>query len=252
MSTLPPAPDPATGPGLLRYVRSATRVPHPRWYLGLDLGQRRDHSALSMLELSWEPQGQCRVDYSWLFQPRLAVRTLERFPLGVSYERLHLIILERLRLLDRHEPAPPSATPPFRRLIVDAGGPGPPVVDRLRLSLPRHVRLSPVIITGGRTPSLLSGGYDGIPRRAILSRLIHMIACGSLVAPKVIDGWQQFRAEMLDLSGDSTHPASPGAHDDLVIAVGLAAWAAAADTPELLPGREGSIPDLLTAQRRLL
>ena len=50
-----------------------------------------------------------------------------------------------------------------------------------------------------------------------------------------LDGWALLKEELLELSGNDTQPAENSAHDDLAIATGLAAWAAANDFPELLP-----------------
>jgi hypothetical protein len=42
--------------------------------------------------------------------------------------------------------------------------------------------------------------------------------------------------ELLELDGLTTHPVSAAGHDDLVISVGLGAWAALRAVPELVPG----------------
>jgi hypothetical protein len=110
--------------GTLRAVRHATRLPGTLWYLALDAGQRRDHSALAVLQLHWTHIGQCGVTYEHLFQPNLQVCFLKRFPIGLSYEKLYGLIREQLLQLDPNLPAK------SKRLVIDAGGPGPPLVDR--------------------------------------------------------------------------------------------------------------------------
>ena len=69
--------------GTLRFVRHCTRFPGPLWYLALDAGQRRDHSALAVLYLSWTAQGLCPTTYEHLVQPHLEIRFLKRFPIGL-------------------------------------------------------------------------------------------------------------------------------------------------------------------------
>ncbi len=59
---------------------------------------------------------------------------------------------------------------------------------------------------------------------------------GSLVAKKETPNWELFVNELVELSGDTTHPAGGAMHDDLVMAVALAVYAAVRDTPSLLPG----------------
>ena len=85
-----------------------------------------------------------------------------------------------------------------------------------------------VIITGGKGANTLSGGYIGLPRRAIVSTLQLFLAANSLKCEHA-----------LELSGNHTQPEDKSAPDDLAIATGLAAWAATNDFPELLLEVEG-------------
>ncbi len=104
------------------------------FYVGLDLGQRRDHAAIAVVE---------RLDVVRAFQaPRfeaMVVRYVERILLGTPYPR----IVSKARDL--------VSAPELQgncKLIVDASGVGVPVVDMLR-----HARLgcemTPIGITGG-------------------------------------------------------------------------------------------------------
>jgi hypothetical protein len=214
--------------GTLRFVRHGTRFPGPLWYLALDAGQRRDHSAIAVLYLQWIAQGQCRTTFEFLFEPCLDIRFLKRFPIGLSYEKLYELLKDLLLELD------PALPVQAKQLVVDAGGPGPPLVDRLRANLSRHVTIRPVIITGGRGANTLAGGYTGVPRRTIVSNLQLLLAAGTLKCESTVPGWPLLKEELLELSGADTHPAG-STHDDLAIATGLAAWAAAGDFSALLP-----------------
>lgn len=229
-----------SGPATLNYVRHQTRTPAPKWITGFDLGQRRDHTAITILDLAWIEKGRCPITFGWLFEPQLTIRGLERVPLGTCYEEIHLIIADKLNVLEQRILADSWRAIPDRELIIDAGGPGPPMVDRLRRTLKGAIKITPVIITGGKGENTLTGGYTGIPRRTIVTQLIQMISCQTIRCPRELVGWPEFMAEMLELSGESTQPQSEAAHDDLVMSTGLAAWAAVRDIPELRPGAMGT------------
>ena len=55
----------------------------------------------------------------------------------------------------------------------------------------------------------------------------------SLKCEDGLEGWQILKQERLELSGNDIQPENKGAHDDLAIATGLAAWAATIDFPEV-------------------
>src|SRR5947208_11518382 len=88
------------------------------YYVGLDLGQKRDHTAVVIVE---------RIDHRRAFMgsafERLVVRYVERMPLGMSYPA----IAERVRSIVRSEELLGNCA-----LVVDATGLGGPVVDTLR------------------------------------------------------------------------------------------------------------------------
>ena len=59
--------------GTLRFVRHCTRFPGALWYLALDAGQRRDHSALAVLYLYWVAHGRCPLTFEYLFELQLII-----------------------------------------------------------------------------------------------------------------------------------------------------------------------------------
>ncbi|CAN5484107.1 hypothetical protein BH20ACI3_BH20ACI3_39740 [soil metagenome] len=97
-----------------------------RYFVGLDLGQARDYSALAVLEVE-----------GFGLHTILRVRHLQRWKLGTSYPQ---ICDETCILLHR---APLQSAP----LIVDATGVGRPVVDLFKPRL--GARLNAAMITGG-------------------------------------------------------------------------------------------------------
>lgn len=232
------------GPGELFYVQHTTRYPQPHWKTGLDAGQRHDHSALALLEITWELKGRSKWDYSHIFEPRLTIRGFERVPLLTSYEKIYDIVEEKLEVLEQRVRAETFRADPKSELIIDAGGPGTPIVDCMRRTLRRGVRITPVMITGGRHENPLQDGYRSVPRRALITELLQLIRFGILRCPDNLPGFDEFREELLELSGETSHPASHEFHDDLVMSTALAAWAALRDIEELRPGKkkEGQRP----------
>ena len=230
-----PKPGVPLGPDHRLHVRHRGPNPEPRAFIGLDLGQRQDHSALALLDLRWKYLGRCAATYQWVFQPCLTLRGLHRFPLNTSY----LVIQEMLiDFLDDIDARSNGAVPARRELIIDAGGPGGPMVDWLRRSLPRGVELKPVIITSGHSEGRHPDGFYTIPRRTLITELILMVNYRTITIPPGLDHWEDFVAEMVQLRGESGHPVA-GGHDDLVMSVSLGANAVCKVVPELRPAFRG-------------
>lgn len=227
--------NPPFDPGFAARVRRET--PKPSWHLGLDLGQRLDFSALATTHLTWTENGRCPVSWEIRRVPSLSLLALDRFPLGIDYEEIPAMVAARADMIDA-APRAFSVTDPPKKLIVDAGGPGAPVVDRLRRCLRSRVDLKPVIITGGKLDSDLGKGYDGVPRRMLISTTLLMLANGSLKVPASLDLREELEKEFAALSAGGSHQPRGTAHDDLVMAVSLAAWGALKSAPELLPDRQ--------------
>jgi hypothetical protein len=95
------------------------------WYfVGLDLGQSRDHSALAVVERADLVLDEIdHVTYARLKERRYRVPFLERVALGTPYPN----VVERVREVVRAKPLVGRCT-----LVVDATGVGAPVVDLLR------------------------------------------------------------------------------------------------------------------------
>ncbi|MBI2689333.1 MAG: hypothetical protein HYX27_23760 [Acidobacteria bacterium] len=235
-----------------RLVCSQSEWPLPRWYFGLDLGQRRDYSAFVALELSWVYTGRCPVLFELKYEPWLEVKYLTRFPLGTPYEELYGLVRDQVKLMNprvRNRELPPP------KLVIDAGGPGPMLAERLAGNLGSEVFVRPVIITNGSTDTSLKGGYSGVPRRTLVSNMQLLMAAQSLKCTKGLANIDILESELLDLIGASTQPAKDSAHDDLAVAAALASWDAIVDAPELLPmteeGRREMFARRMSRQERL-
>lgn len=205
--------------------------PATSWFLGLDLGQRRDHSALATLSCEWTIEGRSPVTFEWIKVPRLVIRGLSRFPLGTSYIAYPEAIGERLTQID-------ALVPAYQRrdvtLVIDAGGPGAPVVDEFRRAR-LNLSLRPLLITGGQEPSVSPAGTLTVPRRVLVSTLVLLIDHGTLAAPSNLPNWDTLLAELLELNASTSQPITTTAHDDLVMALAIAAWHATRVHRELLP-----------------
>jgi len=195
------------------------------FYVGLDLGQRQDHSAIAIVE---RPERVVRpFDWiSWRERSRrdaegLVVRHLERIRLGTPYTDVVRRVVEVLR-----HPKLPGP----RRLVVDATGVGMPVVDMLRAARP-ECSVMPMLITGGAGER-----YDGrvwhVAKVDLLAGLQSLLEKGELGIARGMRETATLVRELTDVrvryrgSGRVRLGADgAGEHDDLVIAVALACWA---------------------------
>jgi hypothetical protein len=180
-----------------------------KWILGLDLGQAADRSALAVLE---QPS---------LKKPRTyAVRHLERFELGTPYPK----VVERLKELIR------KANLNGCLLAVDMTGVGRPVVDLLKqASLP--ARIWPISITSGKSVS--TDGYSfSVPKKDLVAVLQVLFQsqrikiCKTLpTAVELMRELSDFRSKFTESANEVFGPEKSTQHDDLVLALALAAWA---------------------------
>ncbi|MBL8211067.1 MAG: terminase family protein [Bryobacterales bacterium] len=194
----------------------------PEVFLGVDLGQKCDFTAIAVLE-RYREAGTVRDSVTSGFPTtrRFDVRHLERIPLGTEWAS----IVRRISELSRAAARIGATT-----LAVDATGVGAPVVESLRRE-PLGARLAPVIITGGDKTTYDNGTYR-VPRLDLLDGLTLQVENGDLrVGANVTDAHLLGR-ELLNLkrnhraTGSTITAADSAEHDDLVFATALAAWAA--------------------------
>jgi hypothetical protein len=186
-----------------------------RIMVGLDLGQRRDHSAIAVVEgeekrLAWMPS----------LSRQMRIRYLQRIPLGTPYTK----VVERVKEIVRNPLLQGRS-----RLVADATGVGAPVVDLLkaaRLDCP----VTAVTITSG-DQAHTSGENWHVPKKDLLMNLLVLLEAGELRIPrKLREAGALIRelnhVEVRHRPGGSLGMGAEGAgeHDDLVIAVALACW----------------------------
>ena len=181
------------------------------FFLGLDLGQSTDYTALAILEkiAGDEPVYHCRH--------------LQRFKLGTTYPD----IVKALGVMVKR----PELEEGYR-IIADATGVGRPVIDLLHLE--GLVTIAVTIIGGYE----VSGAVDDyhVPKRDLVSNLQVLFQNGRVKFAEGLPEVQTLIAELLAFQVKITQSANDiygawreGTHDDLVLAVALAAWYAERD-----------------------
>ncbi len=178
------------------------------FYVGLDVGQRRDPTAIAVVERR---------------NGRLMVRYLERIALGTPYPR----VVERVRKLVGSEVLRGRCA-----VVVDGTGVGAPGVDWLRASRP-GCEVTAVTITSGERESCRTAVWS-VPKQKLIRELEAVLARGELrIARRIREAGTLVR-ELGDVRMTVGRGAGRvrigadgyGEHDDLVIAVALACWRA--------------------------
>jgi hypothetical protein len=227
------------------------------YYLGLDLGQAHDYSALSIIEeqlyisSTWANDVLYAQDFErgvspgWVSpasvtpyqaglalrlsqqigrpaEPPLAVRHLERFELGTKYTE----VVQRVAALVRSDPL--MIMPAV--LLVDKTGVGASVLDTFT-----HAGIGTVAITlhGGSsvTRDPQRAGYR-VPKRDLVTVTQVLLQNGRLKVAASLPEAETLRKELLNFrvkinpqtAHDSYEHWREGDHDDLVLAVSMAAW----------------------------
>lgn len=161
--------------------------------LGIDIGTRRDHTAIAFLE-NWK------------------LNRLEQFPLGLEYPE----IIERLRPLIRGA----------EHAFIDAGGVGDPVCSTLSCEFQN---LTGIKITAGRNAKLTGRNWT-VSKQLLINTFLQSMSRGKLKITAVDPGRSLLRDELLAFQhqGGAKSGAKAGSHDDLVLSAALAVFGAAA------------------------
>jgi hypothetical protein len=175
-----------------------------RYFIGLDLGQKRDYTALAILERS---------------EDHYDVRHLERIKLSTSYavirDRVHELAYMTMQY------GPPT-------LVMDATGVGLAVFDELSLWGLHPVGIT---ITSGRAVSR-ANRLIRVPKRILVKTMVALFQRKRLRIGTGLPGSAELVAELLGFQvqinartrRESYQAGKHGLHDDLLVAVGLACF----------------------------
>lgn len=204
------------------------RSPITDYVIGLDLGRDRDYSAVVVLALRLEENG--GYDHVRLTQPYrriVEIIALERVPLGTEYIK----VVEYIRkLVSRlHARAGWGAVPVRVHLIMDSAGPGQVALELIRAQR-MNINFVPAILTAGLEHGRSPSGKATVPRREVIGTLRYLLEVQLLRLHR-----DHPLAEVLKKEIAAVRPeGGQYAHDDLVIAAGLAVWYAVRAYPDII------------------
>lgn len=194
------------------------RVSESRYWLGCDLGQANDPTALVVVEKLQVPSGELGPAHIPKLVNVYHARHVERVPLGTSYPS----IVQRVKTLLEMPPLW-GAT----ELVADATGCGRPVMDMLRAA-----RLRPVcvVITAGYEVTS-EGFYLHVPKTDLIAAVQVLLQSQRLkIAPSLpeaatliheLEGYQQRITAAAHVQYGQWRE---GEHDDVLLALALACW----------------------------
>jgi hypothetical protein len=185
----------------------------PAYFVGLDLGQSQDFSALCVIERT----GDDRANYQF------ACSYLQRWKLRTPYP---VIVSDTVRLMNTPELQTGRRRP---TLAVDATGVGAPVIDLFKRE--QHgSHLQPIQIVGGANVSR-ENGVTRVPKRNLVSTVQVYLQGKRLKISSHLDladtltrELQNFHVKITDAGNDTYGAWREGTHDDLVLAVAMALW----------------------------
>jgi hypothetical protein len=177
------------------------------FYVGLDLGQRHDPTAIAVVQK---------------MTSHMRVRHLERVALGTPYPG----VVERVREITRNGQLAGNCA-----LAVDGTGVGAPVVDMLRAAR-LGCDIAAVTITGGERQHQ-TGSVWSVPKRDLMACVQVLLEHGELKLAKGLRELAPLMRELTDVRSSAgiggrvrLGADGCGEHDDLVVAVALACWRA--------------------------
>lgn len=215
-----------------------------RHFVGLDLGQARDFSAIADVERTEYAAGVDAGTRAAIVGRRYALRFLERCELRTPYPQ---VVARASEVCAKLWGSPERAKP---ELIVDGTGVGRVVVDLLRpapkrslLDLGAPYVLVPVTIVSGFRAQVGDDGFIHVPKRDLAGSLVVMfergelaIAAGLPLADVLVHELLNFGRKISDAGNESFGNWREAKNDDLVLAVALACWRASLKAPPPVQG----------------
>ena len=205
-----------------------------RFFLGIDLGQAADFTAMALLERPLIH----RHDPNDNRRPVYQMKHLERFPLGTHYSQVAQSVVPIIRRI----PEPPLS------ILVDQTGVGRAVLTQLLDGLYHAApwKLLACTITAGTEMTNGENGGMYVPKKELVGTLQVLLQSRRLQIPRSLPDaallareLENFKSKPVLASKDAPLDWREGQHDDMVLAVALAAWWGEAT----IPAYEPPIPD---------
>jgi len=201
-------------------------------FIGLDLGQAKDFSALAIIEAvriattTKKPNEKINCTNTKDEITQLNCIHLQRWQLRTSYPAIVADVVQMINNLD------PKRTPDGKPILaIHATGVGAPVVDLFKREK-INAELVPIQIVGGANVSNENGMFR-VPKRDLVSVVqiglqnrTLKIAGDLNLAETLSRELQNFTVKITDAANDVYGAWREGTHDDLVLAVALAVWKA--------------------------
>jgi hypothetical protein len=203
------------------------------YFVGLDLGQSADYTALAVV------QGVKERDDGGDFRTVLQLRHLQRYPLRTPYTTIAdgVVGVMRSKALtsDEYDPARHRVAKPKAELLVDKTGVGRGVTDILK---ERGLKFTGIVIHGGETTHNTDGAYH-VPKKDLVAALEVPFDKGTLKIAEGLELWPALREELQSFRRKQNPKTShvsfehwrDSDRDDLVLAVAMACWGATSRRP---------------------
>jgi hypothetical protein len=199
-------------------------------FLGIDLGQSRDHTAVAAVAREQRNLGADPATYEPVVETAYSITGIRRLPLGLSYPAI-ISEIQQIR----------AKIPGRAEMVVDATGVGAPVIDLLRER--QETAVVPVIFTAGGVERYERGAWR-VPKKDLVHGLLITFEASALRIPKnhahaalLIDELKKMSLKVTGNDHAAYESWREGDHDDMVFALALAVWRARRSIPDPMEGR---------------
>ena len=195
-----------------------------RYYIGWDIGQSTDPSAVAVVRHvvtpldEWVPNAKAEL-WRQSKEERFLCQWLERLPLQMPYPQQ----VQHISNLLSRDPLKGA------KLALDFTGCGRPVAD---YAYRAGLRPMNILITAGSETTSIGGDTWHVPKQTLISQLETRLHCGELKIAEALQESEALKNELKDFarkvseSGRVTFNARSGSHDDLVLALAITLFAA--------------------------
>ncbi|MEZ5355292.1 MAG: terminase family protein [Bryobacteraceae bacterium] len=210
--------------------------PYQAFFVGVDVGQRQDFTAIAILELlTVFTEEVDRVTFERKTRSHFRLRHVDRVPLNTEFEA---IVDYLVRLVSRQDLAERT------NVVIDATGVGAPIYEMFRKRYPPVRESLRLVITGGNEAYKEHGKpHWTVPRRDLLYGVENLlrnrqldIATSTPHSKTLIRELSLIERNFTDAGREVLASSCSAAHDDLVFALALAVWRARRHTaPTAVP-----------------